>query len=136
MKLLLLAATLLLASNINAKDVVLDTGTSLLWQDAPDNKDLSITYPEAQEYCSKLVIAEYSDFRLPTLYELQTIVDYAKYKPAILEGFKHVANETYWTTTIFADDSQELWTINFKKGERSVKAKHYDRNVRCVQKLQ
>ena len=133
MKLLLLA--LLLLMSLNAKDVVLDTTTSLLWQDAQDNRDLSMTYFEAEDYCTKLKIKQYEDFRLPTLSELQSIIDYKNYKPAILTGFINAANETYWTTTPFADDSSEVWTINFKKGERSVKGKHYDRNFRCVQQI-
>lgn len=135
MKIFLLATALLLVSSLSAKDVIYDTSTSLLWQDAEDNKDLSITYFKAKDYCEKLVIAEYSDFRLPTLNELQSIVDYRKYKPAIIEGFTYTANETYWTSTTFADDSTEVWTIQFKKGERSVKGKHYNRNLRCVQKV-
>ena len=135
MKALLFTIPLLLASSLIAKDVIEDTRTSLLWQDAPDNKSLSITYLEAQDYCEKLVVAEYKDFRLPTLNELQSIIDYNNYKPAILKGFLHVANETYWSSTPFADDDMEVWTIQFKKGGRSTKGKHYDRYVRCVQKL-
>lgn len=135
MKLLLLALPLLLITSLNAKDVVLDTSTSLLWQDAQDNRDLALTYFEAEDYCEKLKIKQYQDFRLPTLNELQSIIDYTKYKPAVLTGFLNAANETYWTTTPFADDSSEVWTIHFKKGERSVKGKHYDRNLRCVQSV-
>ena len=135
MKSLLFLIPLLLASSLSAKDVILDTGTSLLWQDAQDNRDISMTYFDAQTYCSKLVVAEYKNFRLPTMVELQTIIDYKNYKPAILKGFIHAANETYWTTTPFANDSSEVWTINFKKGERGVKGKHYKRNLRCVKKV-
>ena len=135
MKALLFTISLLLASSLFAKDVIEDTTTSLLWQDAQANKDLAVTFFQAQDYCKDLVIAEYKDFRLPTLLELQSIIDYDNYKPAILKGFLYAANETYWTTTLFADDDTEVWTIHFKKGARSVKGKHYDRNVRCVQKL-
>jgi len=136
MKASLFTLPLLLITSIMAEDVVLDTTTSLLWQDAIDNKGLSMTYFEAQDYCSKLEVKQYKDFRLPSLRELQSIVDYTKYKPAALSGFKYVDNETYWTTTPFADDGSEVWTINFKKGEIAVKGKHYSRNVRCVTKVQ
>ncbi|MEA2072831.1 MAG: DUF1566 domain-containing protein [Campylobacterota bacterium] len=135
MKLYLLLLPLLITASLNAKDVVLDTTTSLLWQDAPENKDLTLTYYEAQDYCKKLEVKQYKDFRLPTLVELQSIIDYSNYKSAVLNGFNYADNETYWTTTPFADDSSEVWTINFKKGERTVKGKHYTRNLRCVQKI-
>ena len=135
MKALLFTIPLLLISSLNAKDVIFDTTTSLVWQDAPINKDALVTYKEAQNYCKFLNIEKYKDFRLPTMRELQTLVDYNNYNPAILNGFKYVESTTYWTTTAFADDENEFWTVGFEKGSRSVKAKYYDRHFRCVQKL-
>ncbi len=124
-----------MASQIFAGQTIYDKTTSLVWQDSKDNTKLSITYPQAQEYCSKLVIGKYSDFRIPTMDELQTIIDYKNYDPAIIKGFEYVSNEAYWTTTPFADDEKIVWLIHFKKGERTVKDKHYDRYIRCVQSL-
>ena len=135
MKALLFTIPLLLVTTLNAKDVILDTTTSLLWQDAPINEDALVTYKEAQNYCKFLTIEKYKNFRLPTLHELQTLVDYKNYKPAILNGFKHVESTTYWTSTVFADAHDERWTVDFEKGSRSVKATYYDRHFRCVQKL-
>ena len=131
----LLILFVLFFSTLNAKDVILDTTTSLLWQDSSINKDALVTYKEASNYCKHLKIDKYENFRLPTLQELQTIIDYNNYKPAILNGFKYVESTTYWTTTPFADDMSERWTIDFEKGARSVKAIYYDRRFRCVQKL-
>ena len=131
----LLLLTPLLIINLEAKNVLEDTTTSLLWQDAPINKSALVTYKEATNYCKYLEIGEYKDFRLPTLYELQTLINYENYKPAILDGFTYVENTTYWTTTVFADAKDERWTIDFEKGSRSVKATYYDRHFRCVQKL-
>ena len=135
MKALLFTIPLLLISTLNAKDVVLDTTTSLVWQDASINKDALVTYEEAQNYCKFLTIDNYKDFRLPTMVELQTLVDYNNYDPAILNGFKYVESTTYWTSTVFADAHDERWTVDFEKGSRSVKATYYDRHFRCVQKL-
>ncbi len=135
MKSLLLLSSVLLVSHLSAKDVLLDTATSLLWHDAPISKKALATYKEAKNYCKFLKVEEYEDFRLPALHELQTIIDYKNYKPAILSGFKYVENATYWTSTVFADASDERWTVDFEKGARSVKATYYDRHFRCVQKL-
>lgn len=136
MKKYLLLTPFLLVASLQAKDVVYDTTTSLLWQDASINKDASVTFKEATNYCKFLKIDKYSHFRLPTLQELQTLVNYEKYKPAILDGFKYVTSTTYWTTTPFADADDSVWTINFEKGSRSTKAVYYDRHFRCVSKLQ
>jgi len=132
----LLLHTLLLTSLAYASDDVLrDTTTNLVWQDGVINKDAQVTFKEAQAYCKYFHSGKYKGFRLPTLAELQTIVDYKRYKPAILKGFLYVANTSYWTTTPFADDDSEVWTINFETGSRSTKAKYYDRHFRCVLKL-
>ena len=127
-----LLSPFLLISALMGRDVVLDTTTSLLWQDAPINKEEAITFKEAQNFCKHLEVGKYKHFRLPTLSELQSIVDYNNYDPAILKGFKYVESTSYWTITPFVDDATEVWTINFEKGSRSTKAKYYDRHFRCV----
>jgi len=135
MKKLFIPITFLLLSSLYARDVVYDTTTSLLWQDAPINKDASVTFKEASNYCKFLTIDKYKNFRLPTLSELQTLVDYNNYDPAILDGFNYVASTTYWTTTPFVDADDSVWTINFEKGSRNTKAVYYDRHFRCVKTI-
>ena len=133
MKTLFFSSILLIASTASAIHIFEDKNTNLIWQDSKDNKGLSMTYYKAEKFCSNLTIGKYSDFRIPTMNELQTIIDYKNYDSAIIEGFDYVDNEAYWTTTPFADDDRAVWLIHFKKGERYVKDKHYDRYIRCVQ---
>ncbi len=133
MKTSLFMALIFISSSIWASQTIYDKTTALLWQDTKDNKKLSLTYSKAQDYCSKLVIGENSNFRIPSMNELQTIIDYKNYDPAIVKGFEHVSNEAYWTTTPFVNDQKVVWLIHFKKGERYVKDMHYDRYIRCVQ---
>jgi len=127
--------SLLTTLSLQASDVVLDTTTQLLWQDSAINGNASVTFKEATNYCQFLEINQYKEFRLPTLSELQTIVDYKHAAPAILDGFKNISSTSYWTTTKYADANDEVWTINFDKGSRATKAIYYDRHFRCVQKL-
>ena len=134
MKALLFTIPLLIVTTLGARDLVYDQTTGLLWQDARDNEKLAITYKEASNYCANLVIEKYDNFRLPTLNELQTIVDYRNYKPAILKGFYNYDNEVYWTTTPSAKEDEDVWAIDFKKGGRVTVSKNYDRHVRCVLK--
>ena len=133
MKTLLLTSILFMVSSLFGGQTIYDSTTSLLWQDSKENAKLSMTYAKAQNYCSKLVIDKHSDFRIPTMNELQSIIDYKNYDPAIIKGFEYVSNEAYWSTTPFADDDKVVWLIHFKRGERYVKDKHYDRYIRCVQ---
>ncbi len=135
MKTFLFSSLLIMSSTLFGGQTIYDKSTSLLWQDSKANAKLSMTYRKAQDYCSKLVIDKNSDFRLPTMYELQTIIDYKNYDPAIVKGFEHVSNEAYWSSTPFADDDRVVWLIHFRKGERYVKDMHYDRYIRCVQTI-
>lgn len=132
MKTLLFASALLFVTSMSATELIRDTSTSLLWQDNKDTKELQITFYEAQDYCSKLVIGSQKDFRLPTLQELLTIADYTRFKPAIVEGFTSVDNEVYWSSTRFVDDSGKVWAVNFRDAKTDIIAKSYDRHIRCV----
>ena len=134
MKSLFLASIFLITTTISADHFYYDKSTSLVWQDFKDNKELSMSYDEAHTYCKNLVIAKYDKFRIPSLKELQTIVDYTKFDPAIKQGFDYVDDASYWTTTAYAEDVDKIvWLINFEKGERNVKHKDYARHIRCVQ---
>ena len=133
MKASILALSIFLASSLFAEDLVFDKTTSLLWADNEASQSLSITYREAQEYCSNLVIGSHHNFRLPTLFELMSLIDYRRYKPAILRGFENTDNEVYWSTTPFVDDEDKNWAVNFKSGKTDIIAKSYDRHVRCVE---
>lgn len=60
----------------NGDGTISDLATGLMWQmsDDGDTKD----WQEALEYTEKLELAGYSDWRLPNIKELQSIVDYSK----------------------------------------------------------
>lgn len=135
MKLLLATLPLFLISTLGAKELIYDETTKLLWQDNEQSKSKKVTFEEAEAFCKALKIGSYSGFRIPTLYELRTLVDYKKYKPAIINGFRGISNEVYWTQTPFADDSGSAWGINFKNGKIEIIAKNYTRRVRCVKRL-
>jgi hypothetical protein len=132
MKALLLTSALLLVTSMNATELIYDSSTSLLWQDNEDSKELAINFYESQDYCAKLVVGSQKDFRLPTLHELQTLVDYKRFKPAMIEGFTSTSNEVYWASTPFVDDNDKTWSINFRDGKSDIVGKSYDRRVRCV----
>ena len=133
MKKLLLILSLI--ASLNAKGVTLDTGTSLLWQDNGDVKNKLFTYEQAQVYCASLVLENHSDFRIPTVRELQTIVDYRNYNPAIFKGFLTPVSDEFWTSTPFAYSKGSFWTVDFKKGTIKPAGERYDKNLRCVQRV-
>ena len=63
-------------------------------------------------------VAELSDgWRLPTVDELQTILDRSRYNPAIdTEKFPDTQSCPYWTSTPVSWDSSARWVVDFDGG--------------------
>lgn len=134
MKKLLLGLSFL--ASLNAADVTLDSGTSLLWQDNKTVKNKVFTHVQAQKFCEGLILGEYSDFRLPTIRELHTIVDYRNYDPVILKGFMNPKSDDFWSSTPYKYRKSDFWIIDFKKGISEITSGRNYKSLRCVQHLQ
>ena len=97
----------------NGDGTVTDTSTSLMWQ-----KATSYTYWEqALSYCENLSLAGYNDWRLPTIKELQSLVDYSRVHPAInTTFFPDTISSVYWSSTSSEDYPYSAWEIDFSGG--------------------
>ena len=121
----------------NGDGTVTDTSTGLMWKQAREIGKK--TWEEAVLDCWGLVFAGYSDWRLPSLKELHSIVDYTYYDPAIdTLFFPYTELDYYWssTTNIKGGDFNNACYLNFKSGAdgRQLKSSsHYVRAVRCGQ---
>jgi len=90
----------------------------------------TITQLRAKEYCNELRLSGFKEWRLPTIQELFTLMDYNRVSPAILKAFFYVKDESsYWTKTHVADEDDTSWGVNFKCGASSKASEYY---VRCV----
>ena len=127
--------TLLLSSLIflSAETTLIkDDVHKLMWEDTKHVDETKINHIQARSYCKNLELGELN-WRIPTLTELLSIVDYKSYKPAILKEFNRVDNDTlYWSSTPYARSSDEYWGVSFKDGSTSNASETYDRLVRCV----
>ena len=113
--------------------MVQDPRTNLMWEDTPHVREAKIRQPRAVTYCRELTVGGFEDWRLPTIKELLTIIDYKRISPAILRAFSYVEDESfYWTKTHVADEDDAFWGVNFKRGYSSKASEYYDRYVRCV----
>jgi len=108
---------------------ITDTETNLVWQ---KNHAGPMSWQDAMDYASKLELAGYDDWRLPTIKELLTLVDYDKYIPA--SAFPNIPTEWFWSSSSYAPNSVYAWAVNFSYGGVYVDAKNRDYYVRCVRR--
>jgi hypothetical protein len=104
----------------NSDGTISDTSTGLMWQKA--TAPGTYNWEQALTYCENLTLPAggYSDWRLPNRNELQTIVDYSRYNPAIDTTFfpstPSTAGDWYWSSTTYAYNSNFTWTVLFSHG--------------------
>jgi hypothetical protein len=119
-----------------------------MWQDDPavasvtkpwvtqanyDAQDYNNTVGDtATTYCSELVMGGFEDWRLPTVVELQGIVNDGRYNPSIDEVFINTYNNYYWSSTSHQSVPNTAWIVNFGYGYTFDGYKYYSTYVRCV----
>jgi hypothetical protein len=105
------------ASNFidNKNGSVSDTTTGLMWQQGSSLQTQN--WQKALEYCENLELAGYTDWRLPNVHELQSIVDYTRYNPSInTDYFPSTTPTFYYTSTTRNDSPDYAWTVVFNNG--------------------
>ena len=91
------------------------------------------SFDEAYSYCNTLELSGESDWRVPSLTELQTLVDESTKEPAIdLTAFPGAPNDYVWTSSLFAADLSSAWTVRFNDGYTWYYPVATPYSVRCV----
>jgi len=99
----------------NGDGTVTDTSTGLMWQQQAGSS--TQTWEQALAYCEGLNLGGYTDWRLPTVKELQSLVDYSRYYPAInTTYFPNAAASWYWSSTSGVDRTASAWGVDFAVG--------------------
>ena len=79
--------------------------------------DTDVSQDECEAACKALTLAGHSDWDLPTIEELQLIIDRSRYSPAInTDFFQNIQNDWYWTKTPAAWSSASAWSVYFYYG--------------------
>jgi hypothetical protein len=133
-----------------------DPESGLFWQDDIQKTSIinwtgaaTLAWEDANAYCKNLSLGSYNDWRLPSLPELFSIVDYSRYQPAINSHIKNVAGGFYWTSSYVVPDTSgffsnlfgssdkkpeptQAWVIYFLDGSTETATFSTDGHVRCV----
>ena len=118
-------------SYTRSDDIVTDTVTGLSWQD--NNDPSNYNWSEANTTCEGLNLSGFSDWHLPTIQELGTLVDYGRSSPAMDPIFQNITSSVVWSATTSASYTGNAWVVHFGSGSAapSVSASFSDQ-VRCV----
>ena len=127
---LALSGTLLMANSSKQDDK-----TGLIWQDNKEVAENNLSYDEAKKYCQDLKVDGFTDWRLPTVREVYTIVNLTRNRPALKNGFEIRDDGRYWTSTLFVKNPEkEAWYISMSYGEAEPYSKSRIFHARCVRK--
>jgi len=112
-----------------------DNVTGLMWQREDDG--VSREWGDAVAYCQDLDLGGHSDWRLPDVKELKSVVDHSRYSPAIdTEAFPGTKSNTscYWSSSTHVYYPGYAWAVYFSSGHisRSYKDRDGYGYVRCI----
>ena len=117
----------------NGDGTVTDEVTGLMWQQAVPTA--TYTWAEAVAYCSTtLTLSGYSDWRLPSLVELVSILDLQPTNNIDGTYFPLTPTNNFWSSSlVVGSPSQTAWTVSFLIGwVNSDSVSYVVHNVRCV----
>jgi hypothetical protein len=118
----------ILRYSADGNDTVTDHKTGLMWQRSDDGQLRNWT--DAGQYCVDLGLGGYVDWRVPSIEELLTIVDFSRTDPAIDPVFS-CHSWFYWSGSTVAGYA-DGWYVDFKWDETKFWNKGSIFYTRCV----
>nr|WP_281358331.1 DUF1566 domain-containing protein [Pseudoalteromonas caenipelagi] len=123
----------------------MDNETGLMWQvcDFGQNYDvvsgtctstaLQLNWQQALIAAKNSDYAGFSDWHVPNIKELASILEHSCVEPAInLAVFVSTQNDNYWTSTTAVSQIDHAWAYQFADGKNNLKAKTSDIFLRLV----
>lgn len=82
------------------KEIVTDTKSGLMWQDNLDVIDVQIQWGKSIQYCKDLELGGYKDWRVPTILELASIINYRAESNFVLhDSFRYSCSCKYHSSS-------------------------------------
>ncbi len=97
----------------NGDGTVSDLSTGLMWQ---KNSVQGISWQDGLAYCQGLQLGGHSDWRLPDVNELISLVDYAQSSPSINGQYFTNTSTHYWSSTTYPSDPAKAYHVCFLRG--------------------
>jgi hypothetical protein len=96
---------------------VTDNLTGLMWVGAPNS--IPDTWVNALTAANNLTLCDFSDWRLPNINELESLVNSGATDQAIFlngQGFTGVQAYFYWSSSSYAGDAVHAWYVSMNDG--------------------
>ncbi|MDQ1340080.1 MAG: hypothetical protein QG567_1237, partial [Campylobacterota bacterium] len=97
----------------DAKEIVLDTYTKLMWQDNLEAKTVEKNWQGAIDYCSNLTLAGFDDWRLPDEDTFSSL--YSK-----KDDLTNLSSVGYWSSSPNVSDADRAWLVTLFYGYGSL----------------
>lgn len=111
-------------------NTVYDNVTKLTWQ---RTVSADMTWLTALSTCAGLTLDGHTDWRLPSIKELQTIVDRKASSPAIdATAFPGTPNVEFWASSPYRNNYGWAWTVGFLDGWGKTPPTSEMHKARCV----
>lgn len=96
---------------------ITDNNTGLMWVKDPDATGIgdASAWLETITACEALTFAGYSDWRVPNINELSSLIDYSRTMPAIDPIFLNTSSFS-WSSTVVYGISDHAWDVDFGVG--------------------
>ncbi|MFZ4580095.1 MAG: DUF1566 domain-containing protein [Myxococcota bacterium] len=100
----------------NGDGTISDTQSKIMWQKAHSSG--TMPFAGARTYCQTLDLGGHKDWRLPSSFELATLVNHVKLEPALPSGFAGTFVPAYyfWSASPYAGDTDNAWWLQFDFG--------------------
>jgi len=113
------------------ESIVTDNRTGLIWT-RYDISTKRLSWADAKKAAAECQVDDHDDWRLPTIQELLTLVDYSRSEPAIDPAFG-CQSSWYWTSTPYASSPSDCaWLVGFSYGSSDWSNQHDEGFVRAV----
>ncbi len=103
---------------------VLDKETGLVWEQSPSTA--LRPWGESMYACQSALVGNKKGWRLPTVEQLESLVDATMYPYIVLPSGHPFANIdwSYWSASTIATNTADAWVVSFLNGDLY----HFDKN--------
>ncbi len=115
---------------INGDGTVTETSSGLMWQQTGPTS--TQTWEQALAYCEGLSLGGFTDWRMPNIKELKSLVDYSRFRPSINTNCMDTSWAFYWSSTSDAANKTSAWGVSFTYGDDYSLIKNTSNYVRAV----